>query len=95
MQYSYEFGEGDSTPLSLSLPLILGLLSGAASAAHGPRGDICEDGESEGDNQEDADCEGLVAERSLDSVDAVLGRHSIVNGLEVEEEAWVAHSIAI
>ncbi len=73
----------------------LAFLGGAASAAHAPGGDVGEHGQHKGDDQEDADAQGLRAEGLLEAVEAVgLGR-AVVQGLEVVEDAGVADTIAV
>ena len=45
--------------------------------------------------QKDTNREGLVLEDVLKASDAVLQRRSEVKGLKVEEETWVANTVAI
>ena len=52
-------------------------------------------GETERDEEEDTDGEGLAAECVLKTIDAVLGGRTSVEGLEVEEETGEADSIAV
>ena len=49
----------------------------------------------EGNEQEDTDCAGLLSEDVLDTLDAVLGWGTIVNGLEVVEQTGVANAVAV
>ena len=77
------------------VPLFLGLLGSAALAAHAPCDDVSEHSQDEGDQEKNADTEGLAAEDGGKSVNAVLLRGTTVDGLEVEEEAWVANTVAV
>ena len=52
-------------------------------------------GQNEGDQEEDADAEGLLAEDALEAIEAVLARGTSGDGLEVEEESWEADTVAV
>jgi hypothetical protein len=47
------------------------------------------------DQEEDADCECLVTEHILDSLDAVLGGRADLDLLEIEEKPWIANTVTV
>lgn len=50
--------------------------------------------ECKGDKEKDSDSNWLILEDLLKSINAVVGRGSSVNRLEVVEKAWIADTVA-
>jgi hypothetical protein len=56
---------------------------------------MCEECKGEGDEQEDADAEGLVLEEGGETVNAVVQGRAVNEGLEVVEKARVADTTTL
>lgn len=52
-------------------------------------------GQHKGDQEKDSDGEGLILKYGYHPVDAVLHGRALFNALEIEEEAWVADTVAV
>ena len=57
-------------------------------------GEDCEESQEEGDQQNDTNCDGLVVENCLEGIEAIGGRWSLGDILEVVESAHGADTIA-
>ena len=56
---------------------------------------MSKNGQHKGDQEKDADGKGLILKDGCQSVDAVLHGRALSNVLELEEEAWVADTVAV